>query len=57
MDALFETSLRSLPLIARGKVRDNYAVGGDRMLMVASDRLSAFDVVMRPSRSRARAGC
>jgi phosphoribosylaminoimidazole-succinocarboxamide synthase len=44
---LFETSLRSLPLIARGKVRDNYAVGDDRMLMVASDRLSAFDVVMR----------
>ena len=43
---LFETSLRSLPLIARGKVRDNYAVGDDRILMVASDRLSAFDVVM-----------
>ena len=46
MDTLFETSLRSLPLLARGKVRDNYAVGADRMLMVASDRLSAFDVVM-----------
>jgi len=44
---LYETSLSSLPLIARGKVRDNYAVGSDRMLMVASDRLSAFDVVMR----------
>ena len=44
---LFETSLRSLPLIARGKVRDNYAVGDDRLLMVASDRLSAFDVVMQ----------
>jgi phosphoribosylaminoimidazole-succinocarboxamide synthase len=44
---LFQTSLRSLPLVARGKVRDNYAVGSDRMLMVASDRLSAFDVVMR----------
>ena len=43
---LLETSLRSLPLIARGKVRDNYAVGDDRLLMVASDRLSAFDVVM-----------
>ena len=38
--------LRSLPLLARGKVRDNYAVGDDRLLMVASDRLSAFDVVM-----------
>ena len=43
---LFESHLHSLPLIARGKVRDNYAVGSDRILMVASDRLSAFDVVM-----------
>jgi phosphoribosylaminoimidazole-succinocarboxamide synthase len=43
---LFESRLHSLPLIARGKVRENYAVGSDRMLMVASDRLSAFDVVM-----------
>jgi phosphoribosylaminoimidazole-succinocarboxamide synthase len=39
--------LRSLPLVARGKVRDIYAVGNDRLLMVASDRLSAFDVVMK----------
>jgi phosphoribosylaminoimidazole-succinocarboxamide synthase len=44
--ALFESHLHSLPLIARGKVRDNYAVGTDRILMVASDRISAFDVVM-----------
>jgi phosphoribosylaminoimidazole-succinocarboxamide synthase len=44
--ALLQTSLHSLPLLARGKVRDNYAVGTDRILMVASDRLSAFDVVM-----------
>jgi phosphoribosylaminoimidazole-succinocarboxamide synthase len=44
--ALFETRLHSLPLIARGKVRDNYAVGADRLLMVASDRISAFDVIM-----------
>jgi phosphoribosylaminoimidazole-succinocarboxamide synthase len=44
--ALFESHLQSLPLIARGKVRDNYAVGSDRLLMVASDRISAFDVVM-----------
>jgi phosphoribosylaminoimidazole-succinocarboxamide synthase len=43
---LLESALRSLPLVARGKVRDNYAVGDDRLLMVASDRLSAFDVVM-----------
>ena len=46
MPALLQSSLHSLPLLARGKVRDNYAVGDDRLLMVASDRLSAFDVVM-----------
>lgn len=45
--AVQQTSLHSLPLIARGKVRDLYAVGTDRLLMVASDRLSAFDVVMK----------
>jgi phosphoribosylaminoimidazole-succinocarboxamide synthase len=45
-DSLLQSSLHSLPLLARGKVRDNYAVGSDRLLMVASDRLSAFDVVM-----------
>jgi len=44
--ALLESSLHSLPLLARGKVRDNYAVGDDRILMIASDRLSAFDVIM-----------
>ncbi|WP_375136927.1 phosphoribosylaminoimidazolesuccinocarboxamide synthase [Sphaerotilus hippei] len=44
--ALLESSLHSLPLLARGKVRDNYAVGEDRILMIASDRLSAFDVIM-----------
>ena len=44
--ALHTTSIHSLPLLARGKVRDNYAVGDDRILMVASDRLSAFDVVL-----------
>jgi phosphoribosylaminoimidazole-succinocarboxamide synthase len=44
--ALLDTTITSLPLLARGKVRDNYAVGTDRMLMVATDRLSAFDVVM-----------
>ena len=43
---LLQSTLTSLPLIARGKVRDNYAVGDDRILMVASDRLSAFDVIM-----------
>lgn len=44
--ALHTSSLASLPLLARGKVRDNYAVGDDRILMVASDRLSAFDVIL-----------
>ena len=43
---LLNSSITSLPLLARGKVRDNYAVGADRLLMVATDRLSAFDVVM-----------
>ena len=40
------SNIASLTLLARGKVRDNYAVGSDRILMVASDRLSAFDVIM-----------
>jgi phosphoribosylaminoimidazole-succinocarboxamide synthase len=44
--ALLNSSITSLPLLARGKVRDNYAVGDDRILMIASDRLSAFDVIM-----------
>lgn len=44
--ALHTSNITSLPLLARGKVRDNYAVGNDRILMVASDRLSAFDVIM-----------
>ena len=44
--ALHTFTLASLTLLARGKVRDNYAVGTDRILMVASDRLSAFDVIM-----------
>ena len=34
------------PLVARGKVRDIYDVGDDRLLLVATDRISAFDVVM-----------
>jgi phosphoribosylaminoimidazole-succinocarboxamide synthase len=43
---LFESSIKSLPRLGRGKVRDIYAVGDDKMLIVASDRLSAFDVVL-----------
>jgi phosphoribosylaminoimidazole-succinocarboxamide synthase len=46
VSALLESRLHSLPLLARGKVRDNYAVGDNRLLMVASDRLSAFDVIL-----------
>jgi phosphoribosylaminoimidazole-succinocarboxamide synthase len=44
---LLETSITSLPLVYRGKVRDSYAVGDDRLLIVTTDRMSAFDVVMR----------
>jgi phosphoribosylaminoimidazole-succinocarboxamide synthase len=47
MNALFETSIQSLPLISKGKVRDIYAIGYDQLLMVTTDRLSAFDVVMQ----------
>jgi phosphoribosylaminoimidazole-succinocarboxamide synthase len=46
LDPMFESRLSTLPLVHRGKVRDNYAIGGDRLLMVATDRLSAFDVVL-----------
>lgn len=46
VDALFESELHSLPLIMRGKVRDVYAVGVDHLLIVATDRLSAFDVIL-----------
>jgi phosphoribosylaminoimidazole-succinocarboxamide synthase len=46
MNALYESSLKSLPRLARGKVRDIYGVGEDKMLIVTSDRLSAFDVVL-----------
>jgi phosphoribosylaminoimidazole-succinocarboxamide synthase len=45
-DALYESSLKSLPRLGRGKVRDIYGVGDDKMLIVVSDRLSAFDVVL-----------
>ena len=43
---LFESRIASLPLVHRGKVRDIYAVGDDKLLIVTTDRLSAFDVVM-----------
>src|SRR3954471_6944333 len=43
---VYETSLRSLPLLGRGKVRDIYAVGDDKLLIVTTDRLSAYDVIL-----------
>lgn len=46
MSTLYESTLRSLPLLGRGKVRDNYAFGNDKLLIVTTDRLSAFDVIM-----------
>jgi phosphoribosylaminoimidazole-succinocarboxamide synthase len=44
--ALYESKIDSLPRLGKGKVRDIYAVGADKMLIVTSDRLSAFDVVL-----------
>ncbi len=44
--ALFETSINSLPFLHRGKVRDIYAVDDDKLLIVQTDRLSAFDVIL-----------
>ncbi|MBX3628374.1 MAG: phosphoribosylaminoimidazolesuccinocarboxamide synthase [Nitrosomonas sp.] len=44
--ALFETHIRSLPFVHRGKVRDIYAVDDDKLLIVQTDRLSAFDVIL-----------
>ena len=46
MTPVFETALKGLDLIHRGKVRDVYALDGEHMLIVTTDRLSAFDVVM-----------
>ena len=43
---MYESTIESLPLVARGKVRDIYAVDSDRLLIVTTDRLSAFDVVL-----------
>ena len=43
---LFQTSIKSLEFLHRGKVRDIYAVGEDKLLVVQTDRLSAFDVIL-----------
>ncbi len=47
MNALHTTTISSLPLVSRGKVRDVYAIDQDRLLMITTDRISAFDVVMQ----------
>lgn len=44
--AVFETNLASLPFLYRGKVRDIYEIDADRLLVVQTDRLSAFDIVL-----------
>jgi len=44
--ALYQSNLKSLPLVQRGKVRDIYAVGTEHLLIVTTDRISAFDVVL-----------
>jgi len=46
---MYQSSITSLPLVARGKVRDIYAVGDDKLLLVTSDRLSAYDVILPTS--------
>ena len=43
---LLRTSIESLPLIHQGKVRDIYAINDETMLLVSTDRLSAFDVIL-----------
>lgn len=46
MNPLTESSIPALPLVARGKVRDVYALGEDKLLMIATDRISAFDCIL-----------
>ncbi|MDO4937854.1 MAG: phosphoribosylaminoimidazolesuccinocarboxamide synthase [Sutterellaceae bacterium] len=46
MSSIMQTDIKSLPLVYRGKVRECYAVGDDKLLMIASDRISAFDVIL-----------
>lgn len=46
MHTVFQTSIPDLPLVARGKVRDVYAVGEDKLLLIATDRISAFDCIL-----------
>ncbi len=53
---VFETNLASLPFLYRGKVRDIYEIDADRLLVVQTDRLSAFDVIL-PTPVPVKGGC
>jgi phosphoribosylaminoimidazole-succinocarboxamide synthase len=53
-NAILQTQLKSLPFLHRGKVRDLYAVGNDKLLVVQTDRLSAFDVILPRFPAKAR---
>ncbi len=46
MTPMLQSGISSLPFLHRGKVRDIYAIGDDRLLIVQTDRLSAFDVIL-----------
>ena len=46
MTPMLQSDIKSLPFLHRGKVRDIYAVGDDRLLVIQTDRLSAFDVIL-----------
>jgi phosphoribosylaminoimidazole-succinocarboxamide synthase len=46
MTGVLQTNIKSLPLLHQGKVRDIYAVGNDKLLVIQTDRLSAFDVIL-----------
>jgi phosphoribosylaminoimidazole-succinocarboxamide synthase len=46
MQPMYESSIASLPLLGRGKVRDIYGIGDDKLLIVTTDRLSAYDVIL-----------
>ncbi|MEN8206668.1 MAG: phosphoribosylaminoimidazolesuccinocarboxamide synthase [Pseudomonadota bacterium] len=46
LQTLYQSNLKSLPLLVRGKVRDVYGVGDEHLLIVTTDRLSAFDIIL-----------
>ena len=46
MTGVLQTNIKSLPFLHKGKVRDIYAVGDDKLLVIQTDRLSAFDVIL-----------